>query len=752
MPPTPGGPAGTYYVVYSPLTDTANSLAAKIATDIVASGLNMTATQNGSTVRLTNLTAFANNGSPITDNNGTLNVVSAIQLVKAGDQFTLTGNSLLPVTFVFGPAGTVLTGRQQLVAFTAGDDAAVVAQDIFTAINAADAAFGLNITPTVVNGNQVSLAGPLVLFDPGNPATTYIQLTGTQTNTAGMLKTDAAAGQFTTMQVDGSLLHVIGHTITDAVSNVKGVDAYGNPATATLPYADILNGDLPTNEYDRYQDTPNPVPEARTRGQNNAAQGWYVDDVQIGLAGRGQMVDSSTANTTFSFKNPGGTVAGYYQLQIRRASNYATWPLPTTPPTMGLLTSYDINDRLSNSLTLTVPSADELSHGATFTLSDGVKSVTFQYLGKNVYDGSNNPNDQPIYFNLNDTPAAIATETAAAINLANTRGLFTVEATPNGNSDQVYLFQAVNINYGTSWAEGQPQPTPAGRTNPLENVTADNLSPATYYGTTIAVPAGKYIVNGQTFTISDGVNTVVIHLHNNAMQAIANSSASSSPNLTEVSVNYNATDTATTVALAIMQEINLLNNTINPATGLPEIQVAAVISTPPDHITLTLSPGPLPDDTITFSQEITVSGIAVDSQAVQYINQGDATNLVDQGQDMIEEDTILNSAQWGIDVTGAQPTAGNAANLPAPVGNDPTAHPYSAAVMRAINTDRLVPGVTIENNVVAYGGTGGILFSGDPTANGQTQAAVPFGRIVNNTVYGGAAPSASRPRRRSSTP
>ena len=45
----------------------------------------------------------------------------------------------------------------------------------------------------------------------------------------------------------------------------------------------------------------------------------------------------------------------------------------------------------------------------------------------------------------------------------------------------------------------------------------------------------------------------------------------------------------------------------------------------------------------------------------------------------------------------------------------------------------------IENNVLAYGGTGGILFSGDATINGTnqgTQAATPFGRIVNNTIYG----------------
>ena len=46
-----------------------------------------------------------------------------------------------------------------------------------------------------------------------------------------------------------------------------------------------------------------------------------------------------------------------------------------------------------------------------------------------------------------------------------------------------------------------------------------------------------------------------------------------------------------------------------------------------------------------------------------------------------------------------------------------------------------MPGITIDNNVIAFNGTGGIHFSGDPNATGPL-AAVPFGWIVNNTIYG----------------
>jgi len=59
-------------------------------------------------------------------------------------------------------------------------------------------------------------------------------------------------------------------------------------------------------------------------------------------------------------------------------------------------------------------------------------------------------------------------------------------------------------------------------------------------------------------------------------------------------------------------------------------------------------------------------------------------------------------------------------------------------VTREVNTARLATGATITNNLVARNGLGGIRFSGavpDPTGVGPL-GAVPFGRIVNNTIVG----------------
>ncbi|MFM8487299.1 MAG: hypothetical protein ACKOCH_13275, partial [Bacteroidota bacterium] len=55
-----------------------------------------------------------------------------------------------------------------------------------------------------------------------------------------------------------------------------------------------------------------------------------------------------------------------------------------------------------------------------------------------------------------------------------------------------------------------------------------------------------------------------------------------------------------------------------------------------------------------------------------------------------------------------------------------------------INNQRLIPGAVVYNNELIGNAAGGINLGGDPL-NGPTDvpAAVPFARIVNNTILGG---------------
>ena len=104
---------------------------------------------------------------------------------------------------------------------------------------------------------------------------------------------------------------------------------------------------------------------------------------------------------------------------------------------------------------------------------------------------------------------------------------------------------------------------------------------------------------------------------------------------------------------------------------------------------------------------------------------GDRNIVREQGQFLIQNNIISDASQYGIRIDAARdpitnaPTAGVARNLP------------------VLNDQRLVPGVVVSNNIVSGSGTAGILFSGDPNTGNVPEATVPYGRLINNTIYGG---------------
>jgi hypothetical protein len=102
----------------------------------------------------------------------------------------------------------------------------------------------------------------------------------------------------------------------------------------------------------------------------------------------------------------------------------------------------------------------------------------------------------------------------------------------------------------------------------------------------------------------------------------------------------------------------------------------------------------------------------------------------DQGQFLVENNIVTSAAQFGIRIDAAARNGGS--NAP---------NPGSPRNFATLNNARLAPGVVVANNILARSGTAGIVFSGDPGAGNVPPAAVPFGRIVNNTIYGGATPT-----------
>ncbi len=109
---------------------------------------------------------------------------------------------------------------------------------------------------------------------------------------------------------------------------------------------------------------------------------------------------------------------------------------------------------------------------------------------------------------------------------------------------------------------------------------------------------------------------------------------------------------------------------------------------------------------------------------------GDSNRHRDQGQIIISSNMISNSANYGVLIdAGDRNTVTDAG-----AGNN-RPHPGAPInVPSADNSQRLATGVTVENNVIFDSTQGAILYSGDPINN--PAGAVPFGRIINNTLYG----------------
>jgi hypothetical protein len=220
---------------------------------------------------------------------------------------------------------------------------------------------------------------------------------------------------------------------------------------------------------------------------------------------------------------------------------------------------------------------------------------------------------------------------------------------------------------------------------------------------TLVAPSGASLVNGQKFIISDGVNAKTFEFRSSGSPASGN-----------VAVSFSPGDSAAQVAKRIRDAINAQNG--------PSFQVSASSITTSNRIDLV------------NAQRVNTGGTPT-LQAIHFDNLGDRNLQREQGMVVIQNTTIINAGQYGILAKGSARDANGS-------------HPGSAANLRELNTSRLAPGVVLENNLIVGSGLAGIKFSGDPNApipgpnpddppTFVPLAVVPFGRILNNTIYGG---------------
>ena len=105
-----------------------------------------------------------------------------------------------------------------------------------------------------------------------------------------------------------------------------------------------------------------------------------------GSAERGEAVNNGIPSASSNFvTNPDGqpdATEGEYQLEIRRGPDV---------PARRLLRSFDTNDRMGTGQTLLVQRGLDIADGQTFTLSDGVRHVVFEYLDTTIPDNQPEP-------------------------------------------------------------------------------------------------------------------------------------------------------------------------------------------------------------------------------------------------------------------------------------------------------------------------------------------------------------------------
>ncbi|QDV27539.1 GEVED domain-containing protein [Aureliella helgolandensis] len=114
-----------------------------------------------------------------------------------------------------------------------------------------------------------------------------------------------------------------------------------------------------------------------SRAQNNNFEGVYVDDIIIGIAGRGEMVLGDTGNNTNFVADPDATnqiLTGPYQLEIRGGDAYG---IPTTTGFV-ITDSFTPDSRQAPGLAIQFNDASSMIAGDTFTVSDGPRLVTFE--------------------------------------------------------------------------------------------------------------------------------------------------------------------------------------------------------------------------------------------------------------------------------------------------------------------------------------------------------------------------------------
>ncbi|MFW6169659.1 MAG: choice-of-anchor L domain-containing protein, partial [Planctomycetota bacterium] len=596
-----------------------------------------------------------------------------------------------------------------------------------------------------------------------------------------------------------NILHVIGHSVSDAG-----------------PFG--LSDELPGDIYGAFNQN--------LRGQNNDHEGIYLDDFIIGFAERGEVATSASGDDSF-FTNPMSSqqiLEGPYQLEIRQGEKYGE-SIVEPRNDLILFRSIDTNDRLSESHTLSAPSANEIADGDTFTLSDGLASLTFEFDDVTVNDGVT-PGNVEIDYNPRQydgrtdkfrpqTAAEVAARIRDAINSSESQAVLDITAaladgTISGSrstNGRVNLFGNVDATLIDRGLQVTETTTDANALR--DEILGDAFEPvgdATYVGGAISsgffaggshsigIPEGIVLTTGDAWSV-EGPNTDDSSSGTASEAGDPDLDDEFSPLVTEdssvlefdfeveepgdlffefvfSSEEYNeyVEDIYNDVFGFFVdgENIGFVPGTNDPVTintvnggnpfgsgatnpqaynnndlddggeyldvfghdGFTDVFVASMEDLEVGTHTMKLAIADVGDqalDSAVFIRafNITAPPFKTALPGVIYEDNGDKNLERDQGQVVLHSNTISSADQYGVRIE---------AGTRSPEGKS---HPGPARLTRMVNDQNLAPGVVVINNLLGRNATGGVYFAGDPNTGQVAESPMPFGRIVNNTIYGG---------------
>ncbi|WP_254512034.1 dockerin type I domain-containing protein [Anatilimnocola floriformis] len=620
-----------------------------------------------------------------------------------------------------------------------------------------------------------------------NSITTLGTVTATTAGTQPNRVTLVSANEYN-LNVNPTAL--ISFELTNVVAN-NNVKQYGD----LIRLISSPTGPQHTLDYDPITDLPLRGPfgfeaalpgdnggfRSNARGQNNAFEGVYVDDFIVGLAERGEMATGDVTRTQAftttqpALALPGQIRTGDYTLEIRRGVGYdfVSRENPGFTP--------DSNDRFTSQQTILARAGADIIDGQTFTLSDGNRQLTFEF--NDIFevnpDGDTvTPGNQEIPYHSGMKDFEVAEAIRDAINNVNVQqiidvnawmgdgvqpGLFTTTNRVNLNGAVTFVATGVpvterNENIATAMeitAPGIPYDGLRFFANGMIGDSDDSVTSQLDAGRrdrdvdyfALDLEAGQRIIadvdaadagstldsymrifnqagvlqtvsiGGVTYTAENDGPTIPMLLPNGTFSNVTYAAPGERGNpivIGNTATQKNDTDSALdfiapVAGRYIIAVSGATNNRYNPVTG------GGTVAGSTGKYTLEVtSPNATGNNSAGVNSAIDV--ISYDSTL------GDGNLPRDQGQIILQGNEIYNSVGFGIDVDAGSRSP-NDANA---------AHQGGVRNLAQSNVAGLLPGVVIMNNVIYGNGLGAIHFSGDAGAD----APVPYGRIINNTLYG----------------